>query len=59
LPNDGSVALHGPYAGRKKVNIISIRPIQPLNMDIQNFTKMDIRKMLEIGYSLGNSLRLK
>lgn len=59
LPDDGSVALHGPYAGRKKVNIISIRPIHPLNMDIQNFTKMDIRKMLEIGYSLGSSIRLK
>ncbi|MHA8065721.1 patatin-like phospholipase family protein [Aquirufa sp. ROCK2-A2] len=59
LPSDGSVALHGPFAGRKKVNIVSIRPLQPINIDIQKFTKLDIRKMLEIGYATGQSIDLK
>ena len=32
-----------------------IRPLQPLSIDIQRFTKMDIRRMLETGYARGMS----
>jgi NTE family protein len=53
LPADGSVVMDGPYRGFQRVNLESIRPIQPINIDIQRFTKMDIRRMLEVGYKLG------
>ena len=36
-----------------KINIQSIRPPQPLTIDIQKFNKMDIRRMLELGYQVG------
>lgn len=38
-----------------KVKINIIRPKQPLSIDIQRFTKMDIRRMLETGYAQGMS----
>jgi NTE family protein len=38
---------------RSEVKLQIIRPLQPLNIDIQRFTKMDIRRMLEMGYALG------
>jgi NTE family protein len=38
---------------RSEVKLKIIRPLQPLNIDIQRFTKMDIRRMLEMGYALG------
>jgi hypothetical protein len=53
LPVDGSVAEDGPYLGFQRVNLESIRPIQPINIDIQHFTKLDIRRMLEVGYEVG------
>jgi NTE family protein len=59
LPDDGSVAQSGPYAGRKKVNIISIRPIKPIDIDIMNFTPMDIRRILEVGYTTGKAIDYK
>lgn len=37
------------------VKLTIIRPKQPLNIDIQHFTKMDIRRMLEMGYAQGMS----
>ncbi|RXK49814.1 patatin-like phospholipase family protein [Aquirufa rosea] len=40
---------------RSDLSIISIRPIQPLSIDIQNFNKLDIRRMLEIGYAMGKA----
>ena len=39
--------------GGSKIKIISIRPPQPLTIDIQNFTKLDIRRMLTLGYEVG------
>ena len=53
LPADGSVVMAGPYQGFQRVNLESIRPIQPINIDIQHFTKLDIRRMLEVGYEVG------
>jgi len=38
---------------RSTVKLKIIRPLQPLSIDIQRFTKMDIRRMLEMGYVLG------
>lgn len=40
---------------RSEVKLRIIRPNQPLSIDIQRFTKMDIRRMLEMGYALGMS----
>ena len=40
---------------RSEVKLTIIRPKQPLSIDIQRFTKMDIRRMLETGYALGMS----
>lgn len=40
---------------RSNVKLEIIRPLQPLSIDIQHFTKMDIRRMLETGYALGLS----
>lgn len=58
LPEDGSIVTSGPYKGRQKVKITTIRPAQPINLDIQNFTKMDIRRLLEIGYAMGKEVQL-
>jgi len=40
------------------IDIQSIRPPQPLTIDIQNFNKMDIRRMLELGYQVGQDIQL-
>ena len=40
---------------RSEVKLEIIRPVQPLSIDIQHFTKMDIRRMLETGYAQGMS----
>ena len=40
------------------IDIQSIRPLQPLTIDIQNFNKMDIRRMLELGYQVGQDSKI-
>ena len=55
LPLDGSAQLDGPFAGFQRVKITNIRPEQPLTVDMQKFTKMDIRRMLEVGYAVGKN----
>lgn len=40
---------------RSEVKLRIIRPKQPLSIDIQHFTKMDIRRVLEMGYAQGMS----
>jgi NTE family protein len=40
------------------IDIQSIRPPQPLTIDIQNFNKMDVRRMLELGYQVGQDIQL-
>jgi NTE family protein len=55
LPLDGSPQSDGPFAGFQRVKISNIRPEQPLTIDMQRFTKMDIRRMLEVGYAVGKN----
>ena len=38
---------------RSEVQLKIIRPLQPLSIDIQRFNKLDIRRMLEMGYAQG------
>lgn len=38
---------------RSEVQLKIIRPLQPLSIDIQRFNKLDIRRMLEMGYVQG------
>ena len=45
-------------AVNQHLSIRAIRPPQPLTIDIQNFTKMDIRRLLELGYSVGQEIEL-
>jgi NTE family protein len=52
LPLDGSPQLDGEFAGFQRVKITNIRPEQPLTVDMQHFTKMDIRRMIEVGYAV-------
>lgn len=40
------------------IDIQSIRPPQPLTIDIRNFNKMDIRRMLELGYQVGQDIKI-
>lgn len=40
------------------IDIQSIRPPQPLTIDIQKFNKMDIRRMLELGYQVGQEIKI-
>ncbi|NBW03675.1 MAG: patatin [Cytophagia bacterium] len=40
------------------IDIQSIRPPQPLTIDIQNFNKMDVRRMLELGYQVGQDIKI-
>ena len=40
------------------IDIQSVRPLQPLTIDIQNFNKMDIRRMLELGYQVGQDIKI-
>ncbi len=40
------------------IDIQSIRPPQPLTIDIQNFNKTDIRRMLELGYQVGQDIKI-
>lgn len=40
------------------IDIQSIRPPQPLTIDIQKFNKMDIRRMLELGYQVGQDVKI-
>ena len=40
------------------IDIQSVRPLQPLTIDIQNFNKMDIRRMLELGYQVGQDSKI-
>lgn len=55
LPSDGSVVQEGLYQGYHRVKIESIRPVQPITIDIQHFTKLDIRRMLAVGYEVGHT----
>lgn len=40
------------------IDVHSIRPSQPLTIDIQNFNKTDIRRMIELGYQVGQDIKI-
>lgn len=58
LPKDCFNGNQGWEIGKSKIEIQSIRPPQPLNIDIQNFNKLDIRRMLELGYQVGKDIQI-
>lgn len=53
LPEDGSEAQEGYLKGRKRIKLKIIRPHQPLQVDIQNFTHYDIERLINVGYETG------
>jgi NTE family protein len=50
VPEDGTPALSGPLAGKRKIKITVIRPKELINIDIRSFTKNDISSMINLGY---------
>jgi NTE family protein len=57
LPNKDLLSKRSKDKGQTKIDIQSIRPPQPLTIDIQNFNKLDIRRMLELGYQVGRDVK--
>jgi NTE family protein len=50
VPQDGTAAMSGPLAGKRKIKITVIRPKELINIDIRSFTKEDISSMIHLGY---------
>ncbi|MCX6243758.1 MAG: patatin-like phospholipase family protein [Bacteroidetes bacterium] len=50
VPADGSRATGGPYDGKRKINLLVIRPDCEITVDITKFTPTDIRYMIDLGY---------
>ena len=53
LPLDGSLGTYGILEGQKRIKLKVIRPERPLDVDIQNFDKEDIQRMILLGYQHG------
>lgn len=53
LPMDGSMGTYGILEGQKRIKLKVIRPERPLDVDIQNFDKEDIQRMILLGYQHG------
>jgi NTE family protein len=53
LPMDGSLGKYGILEGQKRIKLKVIRPQRPLEVDIQNFDKEDIQRMILLGYQHG------
>jgi NTE family protein len=53
LPLDGSLGKYGVLEGQKRIKLKVIRPQRPLDVDIQNFDKEDIQRMILLGYQHG------
>jgi NTE family protein len=53
LPMDGSAGEYGILQGQKRIKLKVIRPQRPLEVDIQNFDKEDIQRMILLGYQHG------
>ena len=45
-----------PNRGKRKIKLTIIRPEMPLNIDIQNFDRGDIERIIDIGYQKGREL---
>ncbi len=56
VPQDGTPALSGPFAGKRKVIIRVIRPSSPINLDITKFTSADIENLIQQGYRAASPL---
>jgi NTE family protein len=50
VPEDGSRATEGPYKGKRKINLLVIRPDCEITVDITKFTPTDIQYMIGLGY---------
>jgi NTE family protein len=50
VPADGSTAKDGPYVGKRKINLIVIRPEAEIEVNISSFSSSDINKMIALGY---------
>jgi NTE family protein len=60
LPNDGSISTDdGPLKGKRKIKLTIIRPLSPLQVDIQNFDELDIERVIGIGYEIGQKAMQK
>ncbi len=53
LPDDGSVVTEGVLKGKRRIKLTIIRPLKPLNIDIQAFDADDISRVIGIGYETG------
>ncbi|MGA2824354.1 MAG: hypothetical protein ABSE72_12610, partial [Bacteroidales bacterium] len=50
VPEDGSAAIDGPFVGKRKINLIVIRPEAEIEVDISSFSSTDIKNMIALGY---------
>jgi len=50
VPSGGTPALDGPFKGKRRLDLVLIRPDCTNLIDITNFTTTDIAQMLESGY---------
>ncbi len=50
VPADGSPATSGPYIGKRKLELIVVRPKAEIALDISSFTSKDIYGMIDLGY---------
>lgn len=53
LPEDGTPAYDGILKGKCRIKLTIIRPDEPLLVDIQNFDKDDIQRLISLGYRQG------
>jgi NTE family protein len=53
LPEDGSFVNEGPLKGKHRIKLKIIRPQKPLHIDIQEFDRDDVERLIEIGYQTG------
>ena len=53
LPEDGTPAHDGILKGKRRIKLTIIRPEEPLLVDIQNFDKADIQRLISLGYKYG------
>jgi NTE family protein len=53
LPADGSAGQFGILEGQSRIKLKIIRPEVPLNIDIQDFDREDIQRLILVGYQHG------
>ena len=55
LPSDGSEMPHGPFAGKRKLDIRVVRPWRKIDVELDAFTPQDIRSMIDKGREAARS----